>query len=103
MREPAWLGTPSVQKRSLTATGTPPSGASGATAGGSAAAGPHVNAFSSSATARVRWAPFAPPRVVALAPPRPPPPAPPRPSGAARRGRGEARGVRHAGAGPGLG
>ena len=24
--EPAWLGTPLVQKRSLTATGTPPSG-----------------------------------------------------------------------------
>src|SRR5437660_10433321 len=28
IREPAWLGTPSVQKRSFTARGTPPSGAS---------------------------------------------------------------------------
>jgi hypothetical protein len=54
MREPAWLGTPSVQKRSLTATGTPPSGASGATPGGSAVSETHVNAFSSSAAARAR-------------------------------------------------
>ena len=50
---PPGSGTPSVQKRSLTATGTPPSGDATSTAGASDSA-THVNAFSSSAAARSR-------------------------------------------------
>src|SRR6185437_3689729 len=50
--EPAWLGTPSVQNRSLTASGTPASGDSESAAGASAAT--HVKALSSSAAARAR-------------------------------------------------
>src|SRR5579884_4205904 len=54
IREPAWLGIPAVQNRSLTATGTPPSGASfpGGGAGGPSAT--QVKALSSSAAARAR-------------------------------------------------
>src|SRR5437763_77374 len=51
--EPAWLGTPSVQNRSFTASGTPPKGSSAGWAPGSESA-THVNAFSSSAAARAR-------------------------------------------------
>src|ERR1700761_1398956 len=52
MREPAWLGTPSVQNRSLTASGTPPSAVPGT--GSGAASATQVNALRSSAEARVR-------------------------------------------------
>src|ERR687885_394789 len=48
--EPAWLGIPFVQKRSLIAIGTPPSGASRGTSGGSPSGATHVNALRSSAT-----------------------------------------------------
>ena len=53
IREPAWLGTPSVQKRSLTATGTPASGASSPAAAGVSSA-THRKALSSSLAARSR-------------------------------------------------
>ena len=48
-----------MQKRSLTASGTPPSGASAAAATGASSA-THVKAFSSSAAARDRYAALLP-------------------------------------------
>src|SRR6516165_9578163 len=51
IRDPAWLGTPCVQNRSLTASGTPPSGASSYESLSGAASATQVNAFSSSAEA----------------------------------------------------
>src|SRR5436309_9926065 len=51
MRDAAMLGTPSTQKRSFTASGTPPSGASGAGGGGVSSA-THWMALSSSSLAR---------------------------------------------------
>src|SRR4029077_28030 len=46
IRDPAWLGTPSVQNRSLTAIGTPLSGAGASSLGASSAT--HVKQFSPS-------------------------------------------------------
>ncbi len=52
--EPDWLGTPSVQKRSLTASGTPASGACASTPSAGAASATQVKALRSSASAAAR-------------------------------------------------
>src|ERR1700733_6406505 len=75
MREPDWLGTPSVQNRSFTARGTPPSGVSAPIA-----AAPSLS--------------FAPATQVKQFSPSPPPPRPAAPRARRQRARGRNRTAR---------
>src|SRR5690348_9775153 len=52
--EPAWLGTPSVQNRSLTASGTPPRGPGEPGPASGAESATQAKAFSTSGAARCR-------------------------------------------------